>query len=476
MMKLEVLREQHSVIMQSFSGRIKQQKEPKLFIRCSECPKIPFLEIFYKNNEVYVRCKCENDHVTDIKVKEFISKHHNFNMENLTCRNCKALKDSSKIPFYFCFDCNKILCKNCKKYDNSLYNHSIIQTIQFDITCHKHNQKFCSFCKECNKGLCMFCCDEHEKKHSVDFLPKIYQKCSIKFNEKKIENNYKNLKKYIFNCIDDIEKKISEIKEIFRKFEETAEYQKKIFNILIDNYIDKKRIQEFNYEIPKNLTYFIENFLYEKYPLNLNHNNEDNNFLRLEKIYNYLKKFHKKDYEIKDEENKYFYNEFNLKVLEIINIIRKNPKEYSNIIKNSIENIITDKRGRLIYKGKLKVALCTGIPAFLEAAEILNESHSVNPLILKNDICISVPENEEQMKSPNFMKEKILTINNDNIISYWKSLVNDPELCVLLSIVDDVWIKPGQKRKDLLNPNVKFIGISSKQYGNKFCVYFVLSK
>ena len=80
------------------------------------------------------------------------------------------------------------------------------------------------------------------------------------------------------------------------------------------------------------------------------------------------------------------------------------------------------------------------------------------------------------MKSPNFMKEKILTINNDNIISYWKSLVNDPELCVLLSIVDDVWIKPGQKRKDLLNPNVKFIGISSKQYGNKFCVYFVLSK
>ena len=75
-----------------------------------------------------------------------------------------------------------------------------------------------------------------------------------------------------------------------------------------------------------------------------------------------------------------------------------------------------------------------------------------------------------------FDDNEIISIKNKNIISYWKSLVNDPELCVLLSIVDDVWFKPGQKRKDLLNPNIKYIGISSKQFGKNFCVYFVLLK
>ena len=475
-MRLGTLKEQSPTIMQSFTSRLKHEKESNIFIRCSECPKIPILEVFYKDNEIYIRCKCENEHITDIKIEHFITNHHNFNIEKLICCKCKTIKDSSNIQFYYCFDCNTILCKNCKKKFESLNCHSIIQTYQFDITCHKHKQKFCSFCKECNKALCMFCSNEHIKEHNIDFLPKIFEKCSIKMNDKKIRNNYINLKNYIYTCLNEIEEKISKIKQIFQKFEETKEIQKNIVNILINNFIYKRRIQEFNYEVARNLNYFNENFCYEKYPFNLNHDEKDNCFIRLEKIYNFLNNFNKKDYEIRDELNKFFYNDFNLKVLEIINKMRKNPKEYSNIIKNSIENIITDKHNRLIYNGKLKVALCTGVPAFLEAAEILNESNSINPLKLKNEICIPVPENEKEMKSPNFLKEKIISINNENIISYWKSLVNDPELCILLSIVDDVWFKPGQKRKDLLNPNIKYIGISSKQFGKNFCVYFVLSK
>ena len=42
-------------------------------------------------------------------------------------------------------------------------------------------------------------------------------------------------------------------------------------------------------------------------------------------------------------------------------------------------------------------------------------------------------------------------------------------------IVDDEKKFPGKKRKSLLDPNIKYIGISSKKIGNNFRCYFTLS-
>ena len=42
-------------------------------------------------------------------------------------------------------------------------------------------------------------------------------------------------------------------------------------------------------------------------------------------------------------------------------------------------------------------------------------------------------------------------------------------------VVDDSDKKPGNKRKDLLNPNYQFIGISSKMINKSFVCYITLS-
>ena len=42
-------------------------------------------------------------------------------------------------------------------------------------------------------------------------------------------------------------------------------------------------------------------------------------------------------------------------------------------------------------------------------------------------------------------------------------------------IVDDNGIKSGMRRKDLLDPNMKYIGISSVEIKKKFVCYITLS-
>ena len=61
------------------------------------------------------------------------------------------------------------------------------------------------------------------------------------------------------------------------------------------------------------------------------------------------------------------------------------------------------------------------------------------------------------------------------IKSYWRDVINDPEISFLLMIVDDNGVKSGMRRKDLLNPRMKFIGISSVEIKKNFVCYITLS-
>ena len=65
--------------------------------------------------------------------------------------------------------------------------------------------------------------------------------------------------------------------------------------------------------------------------------------------------------------------------------------------------------------------------------------------------------------------------NGFNVKSYWRDFINDPEICFLLMIVDDNGKKKGLRRNDILNPNMKYIGISSVQINDDYVNYFVLS-
>ena len=172
-------------------------------------------------------------------------------------------------------------------------------------------------------------------------------------------------------------------------------------------------------------------------------------------------------------------------VFNLINQIRQNPKHYAKIIEKEINNIIIEenklfpKRNKIIYENKVKVALARGEIAFREAIEELNNLEPMEPLKFRKENCLALPADIEDYEDPNFLKNKVKEKleNNIHINIYYKEKVSDPEVSVLLMIVDDRNKKDsGKKRKAILNKDYKFIGITSKYINNIFISYFSFSK
>ena len=187
--------------------------------------------------------------------------------------------------------------------------------------------------------------------------------------------------------------------------------------------------------------------------------------------YNQIKTYRNPSIKIRPDE---YYTQY---MFEHINLIRTKPQSFIPKIRNGIENISYDKRGNLIYKGNLKVALYKGKRAFEEAIADLNEIEPMEPLIFKKELCIDISNVEKEFTSGDYLRRKIGEKIDDGISirAFWRDIIKDPKINFLLMIVDDNPIKRGDKRKDILDPNMRYIGISSGYLGNNFVCYTVLS-
>ena len=98
----------------------------------------------------------------------------------------------------------------------------------------------------------------------------------------------------------------------------------------------------------------------------------------------------------------------------------------------------------------------------------------MNKLIYYPKLNIPLPDNEETMKSKDYLKNIIndLTVP---VKSYWKDNIKDPETSFLLMIVNTKDKKSSNKRKSILDPNLKFMGICSQNIGKTFCCYLTFS-
>ena len=201
-------------------------------------------------------------------------------------------------------------------------------------------------------------------------------------------------------------------------------------------------------------------------------NNENENYDRFQNENN------KNDY---DPNSK--YADYPEKIVELINNIREDPIGYADIIEESIKNIIEeeDKKDptniRLIYKKKVKVALNRGESAFREAAEMLRSLNPLPPLEFSHEKCIPLPDTEEELKDPIFLREQVKQIRTQTQIDvFFKDLIKIPEVSGLLMIVDDTNKNAGKKRLALLNKDLKYVGVTSKFIGKTFIAYFAFSK
>jgi hypothetical protein len=164
-------------------------------------------------------------------------------------------------------------------------------------------------------------------------------------------------------------------------------------------------------------------------------------------------------------------------LLEQINKIRTDPQSFIGVIEDAKANIKKDRFGRLIYDGKIKIALAKGESAFNEAITFLQNCEPMESLEYVSDLTAIPPRNEEEIKDKEDLNKKVEEMINEGITikSFWRDVIKNPEISFLLMIVDDNGIKSGMKRKDLLDPNMKYIGVSSVEINRKFVCYITLS-
>ena len=213
----------------------------------------------------------------------------------------------------------------------------------------------------------------------------------------------------------------------------------------------------------------------EEIDINKNENIDQHNAQNAQEDEDYLEKL--------NEEKNAKYAEYPDKMIEIINKIRENPNAYADFIEDSIKYIIEipdkedETKTKLIFKKKVKVALNRGEVAFHEAAEILRNMEPLPPLEFNGNICIPLPQNEEELKDPNYLKDQVKALKeNNNIDLYFKDLIKLPDVSALLMVVDDNAKNTGRKRNAILNKDFKYIGINSHFVGKTFLAYFAFSK
>ena len=210
-------------------------------------------------------------------------------------------------------------------------------------------------------------------------------------------------------------------------------------------------------------------------------NNSNNNYILEENIE--IKKESNSENNENTNENYIFKttserpkDDFSEYIFDNINKIREDPQSYINVIEQAKKNIILDKKGIIIYKSTVKVALTRGLPAFDETINYLRKLKPMSKLIFSNELMVDSPINEEQIKDKKYMNEQInIKVQKGiPIKSFWRDIIKDPQTCLILMIVDDNGPNSGKKRNDILDPNMQCIGITSKKIGKSFASYMTL--
>ena len=167
---------------------------------------------------------------------------------------------------------------------------------------------------------------------------------------------------------------------------------------------------------------------------------------------------------------------FSLYIFEQINALRENPQSFIEVLEKAKSHITLDKSGVKIYKSSVKVALNKGEEAFDKAIEVLEKTEPMKKLKYNPDFLIELPTNELDVKSKEYLTDQVkLKLDAGiDVKSFWKDIVRDAESCFILTIVDDSGKNAGNKRNDILNPENKYIGITTVRIGKSFACYFVI--
>ena len=229
-------------------------------LRCLSCYLIPCLTLNSPTHTVNVNCNF--GHSTTVDIEEYLQHGFDNNFCNLACSKCKTEILKNKKNFVYCKECSELLCKNCLKKHDDLYeeNHHLVHLDKFDTTCILHNETYDYFCSDCKKNICQYCCDEFHSEHKLIDLDDI----NLKRKEiKKIKEHFTKEKENYLNVPKILNELVSKLKEDIDKIINNISNEIKFKESIINTY--ESKLDNYNAIINfKNLKFNTEAFTINK--------------------------------------------------------------------------------------------------------------------------------------------------------------------------------------------------------------------
>ncbi len=171
------------------------------------------------------------------------------------------------------------------------------------------------------------------------------------------------------------------------------------------------------------------------------------------------------------------------KLFEYINKIRTNPMSMIDKIEKSKSKIF-EKDNKILFDcgNNVYSLLNKGISSFDECIKLLLTQKILEPIELNNDLKIEFDlenNSKEDFTSFHFisqiLKQKFEDIKNKyNVIGFHYDICSDnPEISSILQLVDDTGNNFSRK-KNILNPKAKYVGISFVYIKTNIICYYLL--
>ena len=215
--------------------------------RCLKCNLICSLKLNYLNGYPKFQYECENKHIGNITLKDYLKEYNKYTLSNEKCNECNKNQIEVKGNMFYCLKCNKFLCNLCE-IKHSVTNHNMIFIQKYDSICKLHSNSYSFYCIQCKNNLCNYCYLQHKSHNIINLSEFNYSdesKNKLKEKIKDIENKINNLDIIKQNIIYQID-----------KFKELSELEIKMLKILFYSYEYEENQNNLNYNIIKNLKEF----------------------------------------------------------------------------------------------------------------------------------------------------------------------------------------------------------------------------
>ena len=222
--------------------------------RCPKCFLVPFINISFNENKLFMSTKCINNHTYSKPFDEMqkmskIGINSKFNCD-ICLNESNENKNNFSNIYYYCSNCYKFFCLKHGEIHNLKEKHNILINQKLDSICIEHQQtNVVGYCKNHNKNYCLKCNHFKENNNLIDEGINDNQ---IKYYENKMKKNEEILKE-IELLFDNYKKIFKEVEYNFSIYKDNINKKIKFMNEIIIFYKNKKNENNINYQMKANI-------------------------------------------------------------------------------------------------------------------------------------------------------------------------------------------------------------------------------